>query len=49
MASASAAWRLTLAGIGSALRTRLGDSARTWLSVVGHGIVVMLAAVVAFA
>jgi hypothetical protein len=49
VASASAAWQLTLAAAGSTLRTRLGDSARTWLSVVGHGTVVVLAAVVAFA
>jgi arginine exporter protein ArgO len=49
VACASAAWQLTLAATGSTLRTRLGDSARTWLSVVGHGAVVVLAAVVAFA
>jgi len=48
VACASAAWQLTLAAAGSTLRTRLGDCARTWLSVVGHGSVVVLAAVVAF-
>lgn len=49
VACASGAWQLTLAAAGSTLRTRLGDCARTWLSVVGHGAVVVLAAVVAFA
>jgi arginine exporter protein ArgO len=49
VACASGAWQLMLAVAGSTLRTRLGDGARTWLSVVGHGAVVVLAAVVAFA
>jgi arginine exporter protein ArgO len=49
VACASGAWQLMLAVAGSTLRTRLGDDARTWLSVVGHGAVVVLAAVVAFA
>lgn len=49
VACASIAWQLMLAAAGSTLGTRLGASARTWLSVVGHGAVVVLAAVVAFA
>lgn len=49
VACASGAWQLTLAAAGSMLRTRLGASARTWLSLVGHGAVVVLAAVVALA
>jgi threonine/homoserine/homoserine lactone efflux protein len=49
VACASAAWQLTLAAAGSTLRTRLSASGRTWLSFVGHGAVVVLATVVAFA
>lgn len=49
VACASAAWQVTLAAAGSVLRTRLGASARTRLSLVGHASVVVLAAAVAFA
>jgi arginine exporter protein ArgO len=45
---ASGAWQLTLAAIGSTLRSRLDARARVRLSIVGHGAVV-LAVVVALA